>query len=198
MSSRTTDTVPIELPEGGMKGSQEHKMANRRDHYLPQGYLRGFIDPDRKNRHRPLWHLDIPTGDWTEKSPKQVGYEDGFYDYAGEARELIHPDIAFAKLEREFPVVRDRLINTKFEGWAGELVPRPRDSVVKQGSRLFSSKSPLNWAGWRFIRRPQARVSLRREARSPIRRWPRHCRENRLMAISAWFSQLPCLGCNAR
>jgi Protein of unknown function (DUF4238) len=101
--------------------TDKHKRTNRRDHYLPQGYLRGFIDPERKDRHRPLWHLDIPTGDWTEKSPKQVGYEDGFYDYAGEGSELLHPDTTFARLEREFPLVRDRLIATRFDGWASEL-----------------------------------------------------------------------------
>jgi hypothetical protein len=95
--------------------------TNRRDHYLPQGYLRGFIDPTRKDRHRPLWHLDIATGRWTEKSPRQVGYADGFYDYAGEGSDLIHPDVTFARLEREFPIVRDRLIATNFDGWAHQL-----------------------------------------------------------------------------
>ncbi|MGB8479470.1 MAG: DUF4238 domain-containing protein [Acidobacteriaceae bacterium] len=99
----------------------ENKRANRRDHYLPQGYLRGFIDPGRKDRHRPLWYLDIRTGEWSEKSPRQVGYEDGFYDYAGGASELVHPDITFARLEREFPVVRDRLIDAKFDGWTSQL-----------------------------------------------------------------------------
>ena len=35
---------------------------NRRDHYIPQGYLRGFIDPERINQPQPLWYFDKPNG----------------------------------------------------------------------------------------------------------------------------------------
>ena len=42
---------------------------------------------------------------------------------------------------------------------------------------------------WRFIRRLHACTCRRRATRFARRRGPRHCRENRLMAISAWFSQ---------
>jgi len=34
----------------------------RRDHYLPQGYLRGFIDPARRDEAQPLWLLDVRSG----------------------------------------------------------------------------------------------------------------------------------------
>src|SRR5271157_4164094 len=44
----------------------------------------------------------------------------------------------------------------------------------------------------RFILRFQALASGRRSPSEGILRWPRHCRENRLISISAWFSQLPC------
>src|SRR5664279_770088 len=46
----------------------------------------------------------------------------------------------------------------------------------------------------RFIRRFQVRVCWRKQVMSPMRRLPKHCRESKLTSISAWFSQLPCLG----
>src|SRR5271154_161559 len=55
---------------------------NRRDHYLPQSYLRGFVDPSRLKHQQPLWHFDIPNSVWSEKSPREVGYRLGFYDFA--------------------------------------------------------------------------------------------------------------------
>ena len=41
----------------------------RRDHYLPQGYLRGFIDPARQNKPQPLWKLDIASKRWLNGAP---------------------------------------------------------------------------------------------------------------------------------
>lgn len=91
--------------------------ANRRDHYLPQGYLRGFIDPARIGYQRPLWHFDIPTGVWSERSTREVGYRYGFYDYATPDAGAEPADSAFADLERNYPVVRDQLISANFEHW---------------------------------------------------------------------------------
>jgi hypothetical protein len=91
--------------------------ANRRDHYLPQGYLCGFIDPARTDRQRPLWHFDIPNRVWSEKSPREVGYRFGFYDYATRSVGLETADSVFAPLESTFPKVRDTLISTGFRGW---------------------------------------------------------------------------------
>jgi hypothetical protein len=50
----------------------------RRDHYLPQGYLRGFIDPARENEEKLLWKLNIPSKQWAEKSTKALGFVHGF------------------------------------------------------------------------------------------------------------------------
>ena len=93
------------------------RLTKRRDHYLPQGYLRGFVDPVRSERYKPLWCFDIHTRTWSEKSTRQIGYGEGFYDYATESPELIHADKVFARLEREFPLKRDALITKRFEGW---------------------------------------------------------------------------------
>ena len=86
--------------------SGTNSQRGRKDHYVPQGYLRGFIDPARATLNRPLWHYDLASSEWTEKSPSEVGWERGFYDYADADTALEHPDVTFAKFEREFPLVR--------------------------------------------------------------------------------------------
>jgi hypothetical protein len=70
---------------------------NRRDHYLPQGYLRGFIDPARRGFSQPLWHFDILNGLWSQRSPREVGYRNGFYDYVTNETGLSTADSAFAE-----------------------------------------------------------------------------------------------------
>lgn len=52
-----------------------------------------------------------------ERSPREVGYRIGFYDYAANAVGMETADSAFADLEREFPRVRQALIATNFDGW---------------------------------------------------------------------------------
>jgi len=94
--------------------------ANRRDHYLPQGYLRGFIGPARIGHQRPLWHFDIPTGIWSERSTREVGYRYGFYDYATPGTDAEPADSAFVDLERNYPKIRDRLVSEKFARWQNE------------------------------------------------------------------------------
>jgi hypothetical protein len=97
--------------------SRKNKDRGRKDHYVPQGYLRGFIDPARYDCDQPLWVLDIGSNTWSEKSSKEVMWERGFYDYAGDATGLEHPDVTFAKLEREFPIIRERIIERNFKKW---------------------------------------------------------------------------------
>jgi hypothetical protein len=91
--------------------------ANRRDHYLPQSYLRGFIDPERTNHRQPLWHFDIPNEVWSERSPREVGYRYGFYDYVTSEIGLETADNAFSQLENTFPIVRRELVSSKFANW---------------------------------------------------------------------------------
>jgi hypothetical protein len=111
---------------------------NRRDHYLPQSYLRGFIDPARMDHQQPLWHFDVPNGIWSERSPREVGYRHGFYDYATSEVSLETADNAFAELENSFPVIRAELISKEFQNWKDH-----RDfllryiQMMRAGSLLF-------------------------------------------------------------
>jgi Protein of unknown function (DUF4238) len=92
----------------------------RRDHYLPQAYLRGFIDPAHQSESQPLWLLDVRYNKWSPKATKQVAYGEGFYDYAGDSPELENletADEAFLELENGFPGIRDKLIADGFRHW---------------------------------------------------------------------------------
>lgn len=73
----------------------------RRDHFVPQGYFRGFIHSQRKNRPKPLWVLDVNRRKWSEKSPIQIGWERGFYDYTSGSNPDATADDAFRCLEND-------------------------------------------------------------------------------------------------
>lgn len=118
----------------------------RRDHYLPQGYLRGFIDPAREKEPQPLWKLDIASRKWAERSTKQVGHVKGFYDYAGEEAELEclpAPDETFLELENEFPFVREKLLLLRkkaFRNWTTHL------PFLLRYMNMLRARSPLYFA----------------------------------------------------
>jgi hypothetical protein len=99
------------------------KATKRRDHYLPQGYLRGFIDSSRKHHPRPLWCFDIAKNRWLARSTKEVGHRKGFYDYvhAGTMLENETADSAFLKLENDYPRIRKQLIATSVDRWTEHL-----------------------------------------------------------------------------
>ena len=100
------------------------KKTKRRDHYIPQGYLRGFIDPAREKHPRPLWRFDVPHNKWSSCSPpKEVGHRKGFYDYVGVGTtlETETADSAFLRLENDFPLVRREMVSSGFARWSEQL-----------------------------------------------------------------------------
>jgi hypothetical protein len=127
-------------------------LKGRRDHYLPQGYLRGFIDPARENKAQPLWKLDVASKRWAERSTKQVGHRPGFYDYAGTSPELDSlpsSDEAFSELENQFPAVREKLLSLKkkaFRNWTKHLrfFLRYMD-MLRARSPLYFMHAEVDW-----------------------------------------------------
>src|SRR5712692_8900847 len=95
----------------------ERSKKNRRDHYLPQSYLRGFIDPQRMNHEQPLWQLDVASDAWSERSPREVGYRQGFHDYIMVEVGVESADHAFAELERTYPRIRREMLSKNFKNW---------------------------------------------------------------------------------
>jgi len=113
--------------------------SRRKDHWLPQGFLRGFISPSRLAKNRPLWHYSILTKQWTEKSPKKIGYDYGFYDYAlgTDAATAANPDMVFARLEREYSLIRAELIKCHFAKWG------KHKEFFLEYIQMISVRSPL-------------------------------------------------------
>lgn len=111
----------------------------RKDHWLPQGYLRGFIVPTRATRFRPLYCFDVRSRQWEERSPKEIAYGKGFYDYAEGTDYSVatHPDSVFARLEREFPQVRDEMAANAFAHW------EKHKEFLKEFMQMLRARSPL-------------------------------------------------------
>jgi hypothetical protein len=118
-------------------------LKNRRDHYLPQGYLRGFIDPARTELPKPLWCFHLHTKKWKECSPKQIGYIDGFYDYAIENTVAEHPDITFKRLENDFPRIRGKILQDGFPSWIDH------KEFLLAYMQMIRARSPLFFDQWR-------------------------------------------------
>ena len=60
----------VKLEKGALSPKKK-----RRDHYVPQGYLRGFIHPSRLEHDQPLWHFDVAQDVWSERStPKLIAH----------------------------------------------------------------------------------------------------------------------------
>jgi hypothetical protein len=90
---------------------------NRKDHYVPQAYLRGFIDPARGKNDRPLWCLNKWRNQWERKAPKQICHAIGMYDFSNDTIEAEHADVTFKKMEDLFPSVLASLKATHFADW---------------------------------------------------------------------------------
>jgi hypothetical protein len=116
---------------------------------VPQGYLRGFIDPARAANDRPLWCLNKWCNQWERKSPKQICHVIGMYDFSNDAITADHADVTFKKMEDEFPALRADLLEKKFVGWQDHLdfiLPymqmirvRSPQFFVEQGQELADS-----------------------------------------------------------
>ena len=120
----------------------KNNQRGRKDHYIPRGYLKCFIDSARENLAKPFWKFDLETKQWSMESPGSVGWERGFYDYADANTELEHPDETFDKLEREFSLGREYLLQRRFKGW-GETTQdvSPQLCADDAGAIAFMSKA---------------------------------------------------------
>ena len=146
------------------------KLTGRRDHYLPQGYLRGFIDPARKNYQQPLWYFDVRNHIWSAKSVKQVGHRPGFYDYATNEAGFEPADVTFRELEQKYPLIREKIENN-FDCWTVHLDFLLRFAqMLRARSLLFFDQQREKWkntATWRIKEVSEDRKSLKLESMTP-------------------------------
>lgn len=115
-------------------------MKGRKDHILPQGYLRGFIHPSRKDVPRPLWHYDVHHRKWKQYSEAAIGYEVGFYDPIGAETQLEIADETFAELENKYPPLISDLAKENFARW------RYHFGFFLHFMQMMRARSPLFFA----------------------------------------------------
>jgi hypothetical protein len=122
------------------------QLRNRKDHWLPQCYLRGFIAPSRASREKPLHCFFKETQEWDEVSTAEIGYDKGFYDYAVrvDASAVTSPDSAFARLEREFPLQRDSMAVNDFANW------QEHKQFLYEFMEMLPARSPLGRQHFEF------------------------------------------------
>lgn len=125
-----------------MQKSFSELARKRKDHWLPQGYLRGFITPSRATRPRPLYRFDVRSQIWDEVGPKGIAYGKGFYDYAEgtDYSTATHPDSVFGRLEREFPILREAMAANGFREW------EKHKGFLMEFMQMMRARSPLAMA----------------------------------------------------
>lgn len=119
------------------KSKASSSTEGRRDHYVPRGYLRGFLHPKRPSDSKLLWVLDVKRDTWSEKSPSAIGWERGFYDYSLGSNPDATADEAFRFLENKVPTIRDRIRKEGFPNWI-----RYREVLV-EFAVMMAVRSPL-------------------------------------------------------
>ena len=112
-------------------------VRDRKDHYAPQGYLRGFIHPERERHPKPHHVLDIKRNEWSERSPSQIGWERGFYDYSPDSRPDGTAEDTFRYLENQLPAVRERVRAKGHESWTEHRV------LLVSFAAMMAARSPL-------------------------------------------------------
>jgi Protein of unknown function (DUF4238) len=173
--------------------------TNRRDHYIPQGYLKGFIDPRRKGLPQPLWHFDKPNGIWSHRSAREVGYRQGFYDYTVAEMGVETADAAFAELENTFPKIRKELVRKDFRTWKDHLDFLLRYiQMMRARSLLFfenQQKDGRNLRVWVVEEVSADRMSLRVKSMTPeplpepfIKNWTITNMRNEIGKGAAWLA----------
>jgi hypothetical protein len=83
----------------------------------------------------------------------EIGWEKGLYDYAKGGANLEHPDVTFARFEREYPLVRQRMLEKRFKRWVKQR------SFLLGFMQMMRARSPL------FIRQQTAENGALRGAK---------------------------------
>jgi hypothetical protein len=174
--------------------------ANRRDHYIPKGYLKGFIDPGRKDLPQPLWYFDKLNNSWSQRSPREVGYRHGFYDYTVAEMGVETADMAFAELENRFPRIRKELVRKEFKLWRDHLAFLLRYiQMMRARSLLFfqnQQKDGRNLRAWVVEEVSADRMSVRVRSMTPetlpesfIKNWTITNMRNEIAKGAAWLTE---------
>jgi hypothetical protein len=173
---------------------------NRRDHYIPRGYLKGFIDPNRQDIPRPLWYFDKLNRAWSSRSPSEIAYRHGFYDYTSAEMGIETADMAFAQFENRFPKIRKELVRKDFKNWRDHLDFLLRYAqMMRARSLLFFERQQRDGKNLRALRVAEVgadRRTLRVESMIPealpdsfIKNWTITNMRNEIAKGQAWLAE---------
>jgi len=167
-------------------GTSSTKSRNRDDHFLPQGYLRGFIDPARRTLPRPLWVYFLRTQRWEPKSPARVGYKRGFYDYSRDGKPDQTADQAFMAFENDFPRIRDAIIREGFSTWS-----KHRDFLLNFGQMLRARTPFFHQQHRSWTEKAVSNLSPRepKRAKELAKNWAITDMRTEICRGCAWFSK---------
>jgi hypothetical protein len=98
---------------------------NRRDHIVPQGFLRGFLHSSQNPRSGKLQVYAVATRSWQEATPDEICYKLGYYDYSDLSPADATADDAFRDLENKITPIRESIREAKYLEWE-----RHRDDLV--------------------------------------------------------------------
>src|ERR1039458_3158052 len=106
------------------------------DHYVPQTYLRGFVDPQEEGSPEPLRVFTKLRHTWSRKSTKSVCAFRGFETHSDPQIESDLRKMLWAG-ENSWPAVLAELRKGDFGGWAAQL------PLLINFMALLSLRSPL-------------------------------------------------------
>jgi len=85
-------------------------------HFVPQFYLKGFVDPASEGRGSPyLWVVDLQSQTLKRRAPQNVASITGFYDWAKLGNEAPSIEALYSQIEGKAALVIGTLRNHKFE-----------------------------------------------------------------------------------
>ena len=115
------------------------KLRDRKDHWLPQCYMQGFIAPSREEELRPLFCYEKETQQWRAVSTKEIGWGEGFYDYSEgtEYDAVTYPDSVFGRLEKQWRSKRELMARDNFASWA-----KHKDFLI-EFMHMLRARSPM-------------------------------------------------------
>ena len=84
-------------------------------HFVPQFYLKGFVDPASEGRPNPyLWVVDLQSQILQRRAPKNVASLTGFYDGAALGNGAPTIETLYSQIERKAALVIGRLRGHNF------------------------------------------------------------------------------------
>lgn len=87
-----------------------------RQHFVPQFYLNGFVDPSSKGSRNPyLWVVDLQNRTIRRKSPKNVAHTIGFYDWKEVKDRAPSIEFLYSQVEGRVAPIINKLKGHRFE-----------------------------------------------------------------------------------